>query len=231
MKILLAEDTKDLNHAVSTMLSISGFEVHSAFDGEEASELLLKNGYDGVILDIMMPKKNGLEVLTDLRKAGDTTPVLLLTAKSEIDDRVNGLDLGADDYLTKPFAMKELLARVRALTRRNNAGPALSGELKAGDLVLACDTFELRSGSSIRLSVKEFELMHLLASGNEKEIDSSEILSKIWPGDDSADDNTVWLYISYLRTKLFSVGSRADIKGVKGGAFRLCARGPEEEQH
>ncbi len=224
MKILLAEDTKDLNHAVSTMLTMSGFAVDSAFDGEEASSYIEKNGYDGIVLDIMMPKKNGLEVLSELRESGDVTPVLLLTAKSEIDDRVTGLDAGADDYLTKPFAMKELLARVRALTRRNQNTGRSSGETVMGDLKLSADTFEIRAQSSIILSAKEFDLLYYLIRNRERDIGSDEILTQIWPGDD-ADINMVWLYISYLRTKLFSIGSRAVIHGERGKSFRITTEG------
>ncbi len=121
MKLLLAEDTKDLNHALVTVLSMQNYDVDAAYDGEEALSLIRQNGYDGIILDIMMPKMSGLEVLRDIRAHNITTPVLLLTAKSEVDDRVQGLDEGADDYLTKPFAMKELLARVRSLVRRGSA--------------------------------------------------------------------------------------------------------------
>ena len=120
MKLLLAEDTQDLNHALVTVLTMQNYDVDAAYDGEEALSLIRRNGYDCVILDIMMPKKSGLEVLREMRAQNITTPVLLLTAKSEVDDRVQGLDDGADDYLTKPFAMKELLARVRSLVRRGN---------------------------------------------------------------------------------------------------------------
>ena len=221
MKILLAEDTHDLNHAVTTMLKMSGFDVDSAYDGEEALAFTQTNGYDGIVLDIMMPKKTGLEVLTALRVAGDPTPVLLLTAKSEIDDRVTGLDAGADDYLTKPFAMKELLARVRALTRRSVLTNRSEGDINCGDLHMIADTMEIRAESSIRLSAKEYELLQLLAGSAEKAWESGNILSKIWPGDEEAGPDTVWLYVSYLRTKLFSIGSAATIEGERGGSYRF----------
>ena len=223
MKILLAEDTADLNHAVTTMLQMSGFDVDSAFDGEEALQYTAQNGYDGIVLDIMMPKKNGLEVLETLRQSGNTTPVLLLTAKAEVDDRVTGLDAGADDYLTKPFAMKELLARVRALTRRSAQMPRPEGEIIFGDLHLDPETLEIRSDSSIRLSSREFELLHLLVNSGERSLESGQILSRIWSGEDGAGTDTVWLYVSYLRTKLFSVGSKAVIEGERGGSFCLLA--------
>ncbi|MEE1108792.1 MAG: response regulator, partial [Lachnospiraceae bacterium] len=127
MKLLLAEDTRDLNRAVTAILKHEGFEVDSAYDGEEALSFLTAGSYDGIILDIMMPKVSGIEVLTTLRKMNDSTPVLLLTAKAEVDDRVSGLDAGADDYLTKPFAMKELLARIRSML--DGVGAGLFGEL------------------------------------------------------------------------------------------------------
>jgi len=141
MKLLLAEDTHDLSHAVCAVLSHEGYDVDPAYDGEEAMELIRKNGYDAIVLDIMMPKKDGLEVLKELRESNIVTPVLLLTAKGTVDDRVAGLDAGADDYLPKPFAMKELLARIRAMTRRRNV---YSGEdIRFADLRLATSTLEL----------------------------------------------------------------------------------------
>lgn len=221
MKILLAEDTRDLNRAVTVMLTMNGFDVDAAYDGEEALSFAGQNGYDGIVLDIMMPKKSGLEVLETLRAAGDPTPVLLLTAKSEIDDRVTGLDAGADDYLTKPFAMKELLARVKALTRRSPMSAKPEGELICGDLSLHADTLEIHSDSSIRLSSREFELLHLLVRDNANAIGSEQILAKVWAGDAEAGPDTVWLYVSYLRTKLFSIGSAAQITGERGGYFQF----------
>ena len=160
MKLLLAEDTHDLNRAISAVLTHEGYSVDSVYDGMKAYESIKENSYDGIILDIMMPKMNGLEVLTEIRKNRITTPVLLLTAKAEIDDRVNGLDAGADDYLTKPFAMKELMARVRSLTRRRN--DYASRDLHFEDLILRADSFELSAQNTVRLSIKEFELMQTL---------------------------------------------------------------------
>ncbi|MCR4764317.1 MAG: response regulator transcription factor [Lachnospiraceae bacterium] len=220
MKILLAEDTVDLNRAVAQMLRINEFTVDCAYDGEEALSFISENGYDGIVLDIMMPKKSGLEVLAEMRAAGNATPVLLLTAKSEVDDRVTGLDAGADDYLTKPFAMKELLARMRALTRRS-AVLRPAGDLTVGDLTLSADTLEIRSDSSIRLSSREFALLHCLATESGQSVSDSTILQRIWSGDETADPDTVLLYVNYLRTKLFSVGSRARIDKDRDGAYCL----------
>ena len=159
MKILLAEDTADLNRVICAMLEHEGYTVDSVFDGEAASEKLDESGYDGIILDIMMPKKDGIAVLTDARAMNITTPVLMLTAKAEVDDRVAGLDAGADDYLAKPFAMKELMARVRAMTRRHVTYN--SSLLSYGDFSLDSGDLSLISENSVRLSLKEFELMQL----------------------------------------------------------------------
>ena len=221
MKLLLAEDTRDLNHVITTALSHSGYDVDSAFDGEEALSFAEKNGYDAVILDIMMPKKDGLEVLRDLRARGIHTPVLLLTAKAEVDDRVTGLDAGADDYLTKPFALKELLARVRAMTRRRTEYS--DQDLSFGDFHLNGQTFELSSENSVRLSVKEFELLQALILSSDKELPSSFLLQRVWGDAPEANDDTVWLYISYLKGKLRSISSTVQIEGERQGQFRLKA--------
>ena len=178
MKLLLAEDTQDLNRAVTALLRHQEYEVDSAFDGEEALEYIKRDCYDGIILDIMMPKKDGLEVLKELRSRHILTPVLLLTAKAEVDDRVAGLDAGADDYLPKPFAMKELLARIRAMTRR-------SSTYSEGDLT------------------------------------TEYLLSHVWKHEPEAQEDTVWLYISYLKGKLRSIGSPVTISGIRGGSFGL----------
>ncbi len=219
MKILLAEDTRDMNRAISTILTLEKYDVESVFDGAEALERLKKDSFDGIILDIMMPKMDGLQVLKAIRSSGILTPVLLLTAKAEIDDRVTGLDAGADDYLTKPFAMKELLARVRSMTRRHTE---YSGrELKYGDIVLNAANFELAGINSVRLSIKEFELMQTLMLNAERPLDTRYILEHVWANEPEARPDTVWLYISYLKGKLRSVDSRLSIEGERGGSFRL----------
>ena len=217
MKLLLAEDTRDLNRAVTVLLEHEGHTVDSAFDGEEALDFLHRDSYDCVILDIMMPKKDGLEVLREMRQRHMLVPVLLLTAKAEIDDRVTGLDAGADDYLSKPFAMKELLARVRALTRRR---AEWSGEaLSFGDVSLDAETFAMSAGNSVRLSIKEFELMQTLILNADVDLTAEHILSHVWKNEADARVDTVRLYISYLRGKLRAVGSRVTIAGEQ--AFRL----------
>ncbi len=219
MKLLFAEDTKDLNRAVTALLEHEKYEVDSVFDGEEALERINSSGYDGIILDIMMPKMDGMEVLKELRKRHILTPVLLLTAKAEIDDRVAGLDAGADDYLPKPFAMKELLARVRSMTRRHHMYDAES--MNYGDIKIDPEKLELSSNNSIRLSVKEFELMQTLITNNDMALSTEILLERLWANEESAVSDTVWLYISYLKGKLASVGSRIRIEGERGGSFKL----------
>lgn len=219
MKLLLAEDTPDLNRVLTAALMHEGYDVDSAFDGEEALHYAQDNGYDAMILDIMMPKKNGLEVLQELRGSNIVTPVLLLTAKAEVDDRVAGLDAGADDYLTKPFAMKELLARVRAMTRRKSDYAAQ--KMKFGDFALNDENFELSCENSVRLSVKEFELLQTLVLNQGHEISTRYLLEHVWEGAEDAGSDTVWLYVSYLRGKLSSIASSVKILGERGGSFRL----------
>lgn len=219
MKLLLAEDTKDLNRVITAMLEHEGYSVDSALDGQEAETLLAENGYDGAILDIMMPKKSGIDVLRDMRRDNITTPVLLLTAKAEVDDRVAGLDAGADDYLTKPFAMKELLARVRAMTRRKRE---YSGDdLHFGDVRLNSSSFELSSENSVRLSVKEFELLQTLILHAGRPLTTAYLLETVWADTEGANEDTVFLYIQYLRGKLSAIASSVTIEGEKGGSFVL----------
>ena len=219
IKVLLAEDTADLNRALSAILTHEGYDVTAVFDGEEALTCLRTNAYDAVILDIMMPKKDGLEVLSSMRAEGNNSPVLLLTAKAEVDDRVNGLDAGADDYLTKPFAMKELLARIRSMTRRRSSSSG--GELRIGDLTLNAENFELRAENSVRLSIKEFELMQLLMKNAGKPLKTSFLLQHVWANDTGTGEETVWLYISYLRNKLNAVASHVSLEGTRGESFSL----------
>lgn len=219
MKILFAEDTKDLNRAVSTVLAHENNEVDSVFDGEEALAKTNESAYDCIILDIMMPKKDGIEVLKDIRRRHITTPVILLTAKAQVEDRVAGLDAGADDYLPKPFAMKELLARIRSVCRRHTEYEQT--EMRFGDVTLDPETFALTAHNSVRLSVKEFELMQTLMNEEGKEVSTQALIGRVWKNDDGADADTVWLYVSYLRGKLFSVGSTVTVDGTRGGNYVL----------
>ncbi len=227
MKILFAEDTADLNRVVSVMLSQAGYTVDSVADGAEAMDRLENDSYDVIILDIMMPKKNGMEVLYELRHRHILTPVIMLTAKVEVDDRVAGLDAGADDYLTKPFAMKELLARVRALIRRNE-GYAVR-EIRFADFVLDTEEYALSCGNSVRLSIKEFELLQVLVANADKRLSTGYLLEHVWRNEREAQEDTVWLYISYLQAKLSAIGSYVKIHGERGGEYRLSAEKGEQE--
>lgn len=219
MKLLLAEDTRDMNRAITAILAHEKYDIDSVYDGQDALDHLLKDSYDVVILDIMMPKMSGLDVLKEIRRQNITTPVLLLTAKAEIDDRVEGLDAGADDYLTKPFAMKELLARIRSMARRHTRYS--SDELHFSNITLRAESLELSSENSVRLSMKEFELMQTLMLNAGKELDTDFLLTHVWGSEPNASSDTVWLYISYLRGKLKAINSRAKITGARGESFSL----------
>lgn len=219
MKILLAEDTLDLNKVITSMLEMQGFDVDSAVDGAQALELALSNGYDGIILDIMMPKMNGLEVLKEIRRRNIVTPVLMLTAKAEVDDRVEGLDAGADDYLTKPFAMKELMARVKAMTRRGSQYAAK--ELSFGDITLKSESLELICANTVRLSLKEFSLMQALLLNQEHPVDTNYLIEHVWNDEKDVEEDTVWLYVNFLQGKLEYINSGVTIKGEKGGSFQV----------
>lgn len=221
MKILLAEDTKDLNYAVTVLLTREGYEVDAVYDGQQALDNILANGYDAVILDIMMPKMDGITVLTNMRSRHIVTPVMLLTAKADIDDRVAGLDAGADDYLPKPFAMKELLARVRAMIRRGN--DYTSDMLTYKDLVLNGTDLTLTSNNTVRLSIKEYELMRELMQNAGNPLTTASLIEKVWKNETDCGEDTVWLYISYLKNKLRAIVSPVFISGDKGGEFMLTS--------
>lgn len=220
MRLLLAEDEKALSRAVTVILERSHYTVDTAYDGEEAIDYLMAGNYDGIILDIMMPKKNGLEVLKFLRQKGDLTPVLMLTAKSEIDDKVLGLDSGANDYLTKPFDAKELLARIRAMTRKQSVQG--SSKLTVGNITLDRATFELSSPSgSFRLANKEFQMLELLMCNPKQLISTERFMERIWGYDSEADLSVVWVYISYLRKKLTSLHADIQIKVSRNVGYSL----------
>ncbi len=219
MKILLAEDTAELNRSVSFILQHEKYEVDSALDGEEALEYLKTDSYDCIILDIMMPKVDGITVLKDLRSRHILTPVILLTAMSDVEDKVSGLDAGADDYISKPFSTKELLARIRALIRRNPVYDLES--LAVEDITLDMGKYSLSAKSSVRLSNKEFETMMLIMSNPDMELSTKYLLDHVWKDEADANEDTVWLYISYLKRKLSLINSVMSIEGGKGGAFKL----------
>jgi two-component system, OmpR family, response regulator ArlR len=220
MRILLAEDEKELSNALVAILKHNNYSVDAVYDGVEALDYGLSDNYDVILLDIMMPKMNGLDALKKLREKGIHTPVLLLTAKSEIEDRINGLDMGADDYLSKPFAMGELLARVRAMSRRKSEfTPNL---IKAGNIKLNKENYELSGDTtSIRLGNKEFQMLEMLMVNPKRLISTEQFMERIWGYDAEAEINVVWVYISYLRKKLESLDANVKIKAVRGVGYSL----------
>ena len=269
MRLLLAEDEEDLSRALVAVLKHNNYSVDAVYDGAEALDYIENSdNYDGVILDIMMPKMDGITVLKTIRSHGNSVPVLMLTAKAEIDDRVEGLDSGADDYLTKPFSMKELLARIRAMTRRK--ADTTDSVLTFGDITLDRSTYMLTGPASIknagsiennalhtdannedngnltgkikgdntsdgqvsgnpsigtqnvgiRLANKEYQMLEMLMTNPGQIISADQFMDRIWGYDSEAEQNVVWVYISYLRKKLASVGSAAQIKATRGVGFR-----------
>ena len=220
MRLLLAEDEKSLARAVSAILEKNNFSVDVVYDGADALDWLRAGNYDGAVLDIMMPKMDGITVLKTIRAEGNMLPVLLLTAKSEIDDKVEGLDSGANDYLTKPFAAKELLARIRAMTRTATAQP--SSTLQFGNLTLDRATFELKSPSgSFRLANKEFQMLETLMANPKTLVSTERFMEKIWGYDAEAEINVVWVYISYLRKKLAALNANVQIRTTRNAGYSL----------
>lgn len=220
MRLLLAEDEQRLSRALVAILERNHYSVDAVFDGEAASEYLSAENYDGVVLDIMMPKKDGITVLKELRSQGNQVPVLLLTAKSEIDDRVQGLDAGANDYLPKPFDSRELLARIRAMTRVNSV--QASSVLEFGNITLDQTTFVLSSPTgNFRLANKEFQMLEMLMNNPHMLISSERFLEKIWGYDSDAEINVVWVYLSYLRKKLVSLKANVQIKATRNAGYSL----------
>ena len=218
MNILLAEDEKDLSRALVAVLQHNGYTVTPVYDGEAAVEEAKAGAFDCMIFDIMMPKMDGITALRIIRESGDMTPVLLLTAKAEMDDKVSGLDAGADDYLTKPFVMVELLARIRSLTRRS--GAYTPKKLTFGSVTLDVSGQELVSENSVRLAGMEANLMEFFMMNPNKQFTTEEIYTHVWKdGEESSE--VVWIYISYLRNKLKSIVADVEIKGEKGGTFSL----------
>lgn len=220
MRLLLAEDEVALSKALKTILERNNYSVDAVYDGQAALEYLQADNYDGVILDIMMPKVDGITVLKKVRSQGKLVPILLLTAKSEVDDKVLGLDAGANDYLTKPFHSRELLARIRAMTRTQAAQP--NSQLQMGNVTLNRATYELSTTSgSYRLVNKEFQMMEMLMSNPKNLISPERFIEKIWGYDSEAEINVVWVYISYLRKKLVALHANIQIKAVRNAGYTL----------
>ena len=220
MKLLYAEDEVSMSEAVVDILTYHNYTVEAVYDGAEAVACIENEQYDGIILDVMMPKMSGLEVLKIIREKGIKTPVLLLTAKSDVRDRIEGLDMGADDYLPKPFAMGELLARVRAmLRRRTEFTPDI---LKFGDIALNMQNFELSCGEkSVMLPKLEYKMMELLMINQGIYLSTETILTRVWGYDTEADIGIVWVYISFLRRRLTSIGSKVEIKAKRNIGYTL----------
>ena len=220
MRLLLVEDERELSNALVAILTRNNYSVDAVYDGEDALYYLETENYDAVILDIMIPKIDGIEVLKTIRKEGNKIPVIMLTAKSEIDDRVVGLDSGADDYLTKPFASKELLARLRALTRR---GEQLTENIvTVGNISLNRTTFELFSDSgNFRLANKEYQLIEMLMVNQNQLIPTERFMEKIWGYNSEAEINVVWVHISFLRKKLQQLNANIQIKANRNMGYSL----------
>ena len=220
MKLLLAEDEPAMSEAVKDILEYHRYQVDAVFDGKEALDYIHAGNYDGIIMDIMMPRMTGLEVLGQIRKEGYRTPVLLLTAKSQIEDRIEGLDAGADDYLPKPFAMGELLARIRAMLRRREEYQPDVREF--GDLVLDSGSSELRCGErKVVLPKGEYQMMEVLMLNRGIYLSSEDLLEKVWGYDTDADVGAVWVYISYLRKRIAAVGSAVKITAKRNIGYTL----------
>lgn len=220
MRLLLAEDEKALSKALVAILERNHYSVDAVYDGRDALAYLEADNYDGVILDIMMPGADGITVLQTIRAKGNRIPVLMLTAKSEVEDKVLGLDAGANDYLTKPFHTQELLARIRAMTRAQAAQP--DSRLHFGNVTLDCATFELSTPSgSVRLANKEFQMLELLMRNPHALIPSERFLEKIWGYDSDAEINVVWVYLSYLRKKLAALHANVQIKATRNAGYSL----------
>ncbi len=221
MKLLYAEDEKAMSEAVCDVLTFHKYSVDPVYDGEEALEYLKHEKYDGVILDVMMPRKDGIRVLREMREAGNNTPVLLLTAKGETEDKIKGLDFGADDYLTKPFNMGELMARVRAmLRRREEFTPTV---LHFGNTDLNTMDYSLSApGGSVTLPNIEYRMMELFMLNRGQYLSTEDILVKVWGWDTDAEAGAVWVYISYLRKRLASVGSDIQIVAKRNTGYTIA---------
>ena len=220
MRVLLAEDEKSMSRALTVILTRNNYSVDAVYNGQDALDYITGGDYDLAILDVMMPGLDGFEVLKRIRAKGIQIPVMMLTAKSQVDDKVEGLDLGANDYLTKPFDGKELLARLRAMTRKNT--PAEGNELKFGNITLNRASFELSSpAGSVKLSSKEFQMMEYLMSNPGMLITTERFFDKIWGLDFEGDSSIVWTNLSYLRKKLIQIGANVRIKAARNAGYSL----------
>lgn len=228
MRLLLAEDERALSEALVKILEYNRYSVDAVYDGVSALEYLAAGSYDGVILDIMMPEKDGIGVLQTMRARRDFTPVILLTARSEVDDRVAGLDAGANDYLTKPFSTKELLARIRAMTRKDDVA---STEKSMGNIILDTVLFEMRNDvGAIKLTNKEFQLFEMLLDNRDRYLSTEQIMEKVWGWDSESEINVVWSHVSFLRRKLRSLSANVEITASRRQGYRLEMRNDKEAE-
>ena len=224
MRVLVVEDEKDLNHIIVKKLKIEGYSVDSCFDGEEALEYIAMTSYDVIIMDIMMPRKNGYEVLAQMRSNGNVTPVLFLTAKDALEDRVKGLDLGADDYLVKPFHFEELMARLRVMVRRSHG--SVSNQLQVADLTLESDTHVVkRYGDVIELSAKEFAILEYMMQNAGTVLSRKRLEEHIWDYEYQGASNMIDVYIRYLRIKIDKEYEPKLIHTVRGVGYVLKDKG------
>lgn len=220
MRILVAEDEQQLSHVLSSAMTASGYQVDIANNGQEAVEQAKENAYDVIILDIMMPVKSGLEALKEIRATGNRTYIMMLTAMGEEDDKVTGLDAGADDYLTKPFSLKELLARLRSRQRRDDSYQV--DVLEFGDLTLNGNDQSLESHNSISLTNRENRLLQYFILNANKELSANELINHVWDENETADQEDLWINICYLRQKLQAIQSQVTISGEKTGPFIIA---------
>lgn len=220
MRILIAEDEVELARGLKFILEKNKFSVDIVHNGKDALDYFHNSDYDAVVLDIMMPNKNGLEVLAQIRSEKSIVPVMMLTAKAEIEDRCIGLESGADDYLPKPFATKEFVARVKALTRRSTGYNERI--LQFGNIQLDCNCYELKSGNrTVRLNNKEYQMMELFLRHPHFVFSTEHLMSKIWDFDTETDIDVVWTYISFIRKKLKAINSNIELKTVRGAGYSL----------
>ncbi len=220
MRLLLCEDEMQLSSALVKILKHYNYSVDAVYNGEDAKDYINSGNYDAVILDIMMPKIDGLTVLKSIRQSGNTVPIIMLTAKSQVDDKVTGLDFGANDYLTKPFETKELLARIRAITR--NVSDSATSVLTMGNLKLNRKTFELYTqSSSVKLVGKEYQMMELFMINNGQVISTERLMEKVWGYESDAEINVVWVNISNLRKKLTALNANVKIKATRNTGYSL----------
>lgn len=223
MKILVAEDEIQMNRVLTTALTHEGYDVDSVYDGQAAIDMANENAYDVMVMDIMMPVKSGIEAVQEIRQTGNQSHIIMLTAMAEVDDRVTGLDAGADDYLTKPFSLKELLARLRSISRRVDTN-FTSNILTVGTVTLNVGEQELVSQNTIRLAGKESKMLEFFMLNAGKKLSTDQIFNHVWANDKDdpeIDNGYVFIYVSYLRQKLKSIGANVVIEGKEMGGYEL----------